>query len=323
MQLDGHTKLPSLTDRANPFVDHVFDGRGEWLRFVLLAPLLVAQCAIGLSLLATHAFWSGTLALCLGTATLYGCYRPLCWLVCRGMLWTAGVCIEVNGRDEFNAAVATGGAFVVVANHQNLLDPFAVGAAVGPFSPVVKANMASWPFFGTLVRAWKGVFVGRGRGAEADAINRDLDLETRCRLGGIGTDSPPLMVFPEGTCTNGEHVLTFRHGAFAARAPILPIALRWSLGAKLGPGFVHPHSSVALLLLRIMARCGPKRVTITVLPLHVPSAAEVADASGATLARAVERTLATALAVPVSPYTNRDARAFYASLDSQYVARET
>ena len=307
-----------LDDRSNPFVDFTYEGRCEALRFVLLAPLLAVQVTLGLGLFAAHAFFSFALALCLSTAALYWCYTPLCYAICRGIMATGCICVKVEGVEHWKSAAASGDPLVVVANHTNLFDPWAIGCAIGPFSPIVKANMANWPLFGTAVRAWRGIFVGRG----ANASNEGLDLAARCLVPNAGRDVPPLAIFPEGTCSNGEHLLTFRSGAFVARAPILPLALKWTISPTLGPGYVHPHSSVPLFLLRIMAQCSCKRVVVTILPRHVPSAAEAADETGRTLARAVEAKLASALQVPIAPYTNKDARAFYATLDPEYEARE-
>ncbi|GER29281.1 acyltransferase, partial [Striga asiatica] len=39
--------------------------------------------------------------------------------------------------------------------------------------------------------------------------------------------APKMMLFPEGTTTNGDYLLPFKSGAFLSKAPVLPVILRY------------------------------------------------------------------------------------------------
>uniref|UniRef100_A0A7N0UPN6 Phospholipid/glycerol acyltransferase domain-containing protein n=1 Tax=Kalanchoe fedtschenkoi TaxID=63787 RepID=A0A7N0UPN6_KALFE len=40
-------------------------------------------------------------------------------------------------------------------------------------------------------------------------------------------DAPMMMLFPEGTTTNGDYLLPFKTGAFLSKTPVLPVILRY------------------------------------------------------------------------------------------------
>lgn len=39
---------------------------------------------------------------------------------------------------------------------------------------------------------------------------------------------PPLLVFPEGTCVNNEHIVMFKRGAFQLGSSIVPVAIKYN-----------------------------------------------------------------------------------------------
>jgi glycerol-3-phosphate O-acyltransferase 3/4 len=39
---------------------------------------------------------------------------------------------------------------------------------------------------------------------------------------------PPLLVFPEGTCVNNEHIVMFKRGAFSLGTSIVPVAIKFN-----------------------------------------------------------------------------------------------
>lgn len=94
---------------------------------------------------------------------------------------------------------------LLVANHTSWLD-IPVLSALSPLSFVAKHEVDSWPFFGTLARLQRTVFVERRavRAAEGrDDLQRRLDAGDR------------LVLFPEGTSSDGNHVLPFKSAFFA------------------------------------------------------------------------------------------------------------
>ena len=136
-----------------------------------------------------------------------------------------------------------------------------------------------------------------GRGATAA-------LSARARLPGSGVHLPPVLVFPEATCTVGGCLVSFRNGAFVAGVPVLPVTLRYRTPSGFNLSWVAPHSTGGHFL-RSMCTWG-KRVEVDILPLHVPTSGELASASE--FGEAVRGEMAAALGWPaLSGWSVRDA----------------
>ncbi len=95
---------------------------------------------------------------------------------------------------------------IYVCNHSSWADIPAVGGAIrGCF--VAKDDVAAWPIIGTIARLGRTIFVSRNRAGtlrERDEMQAKLD----------GGDA--LILFPEGTSSDGSRVLPFRSAFFAA-----------------------------------------------------------------------------------------------------------
>ena len=124
---------------------------------------------------------------------------------------------------------------------------------------------------------------------------------------------PPAQVFPEGTCTTGNAVVDFKRGAFVGGAPILPVALHYETASGMSAGWVGPLPTPTHVF-RVL--CEPwTAVTVTVLPLHVPTEAERQDVDA--FAAAVQRDMASALQVlslNTLQHANRRVSVFSSSL---------
>jgi 1-acyl-sn-glycerol-3-phosphate acyltransferase len=106
-----------------------------------------------------------------------------------------GIRIQVAGTPVRGMGV------LLLANHTGWLD-IVIFSAVMPLSFVAKTEVASWPFFGTLARLQRTVFVDRTRRSETGAT-RDA-IRERLRAGDT------LVLFPEGTSGDGNAVLPFK-----------------------------------------------------------------------------------------------------------------
>ncbi len=113
---------------------------------------------------------------------------------------------------------------LIVSNHLSYLDvlPF---AAVVPCAFVSKQEVRSWPFLGYLSILANTIYVDRSRGAqtvEAGAAIKDALTGGLC-----------VVLFPEGTSTNGEAMLPFYPSLFEpairAEAPITTAAIFYSV----------------------------------------------------------------------------------------------
>ncbi len=92
-----------------------------------------------------------------------------------------------------------------VANHASYLDVVVLGSLLDA-SFVAKADIADWPFFGMLSKLQRTIFIDRKRGSTHR--QRD-DIGNRLRKG------DNLILFPEGTSSNGSSVLPFRSALFS------------------------------------------------------------------------------------------------------------
>ena len=112
-----------------------------------------------------------------------------------------GIRITVIGKPIQDRGV------LMVANHTSYFD-ILVLSGTARVSFVAKKEVNSWPFFGTMARLQETVFVERERRSSTRAA-RD---EIRDRL----KDGDALVLFPEGTSNDGNHVLPFRSALMGA-----------------------------------------------------------------------------------------------------------
>ena len=158
---------------------------------VLRLVRLVAYCALTLPLMPVQA------AFLLLRSPLAERFPPVYHrLVCRVL----GIVIERQG------AVSGARPTLFVANHTSYLDIEILGASI-PGSFISKADVDGWPLFGWLARLQRTVFIDRKRRSirhQRDAVGARLRAGDR------------LILFPEGTSGNGQHLLPFKSALFGA-----------------------------------------------------------------------------------------------------------
>jgi len=116
------------------------------------------------------------------------------WLhvACALMLRRMGVQLERRGAPPANG--------LICSNHLGYLDILAYAAAV-PCIFVSRSDIRGWPVFGWCAR-WGGtIFVDRQSRASTDRVAR--------QMGEALTSGVPILLFPEGTSTDGSSVLRF------------------------------------------------------------------------------------------------------------------
>jgi lyso-ornithine lipid O-acyltransferase len=114
------------------------------------------------------------------------------------------------GTIRDRAAVARGERPVIfVANHSSWLDIPAIGSVL-PTVFVAKDEVGRWPIMGTISRLGRTIFVSRQR----NNTGRELSEMTN-RL----ADGDNLILFPEGTSSDGGRVLPFLSSFFAIAKP--------------------------------------------------------------------------------------------------------
>jgi 1-acyl-sn-glycerol-3-phosphate acyltransferase len=144
--------------------------------------------------------------------------RRALWLQksCRHVLWAMDIRVHVSGRIPKRG--------LVVSNHLSYLD-IAILSAVMPCFFVAKAEIDRWPYFGRAARSGGTLFLDRSSMASA----RKVAVLIRERL----TLPVSVLLFPEGTSTDGSSVLRFHarlfEPAIIARAPVTAAAIRYEI----------------------------------------------------------------------------------------------
>ncbi len=142
--------------------------------------------------------------------------------VCRML----GLSVRVVGQPA-----PPGAPVVYVSNHSSWLDIPVLGGRLTT-SFISKDDVAGWPIIGTVARLGRTVFVSRQRGATA----RERDEMVKRLAHGDN-----LVLFPEGTSSDGSRVLPFRSSFFAiveggVRPIIQPVSVVYDRLAGLPTG---------------------------------------------------------------------------------------
>jgi lysophosphatidylcholine acyltransferase/lyso-PAF acetyltransferase len=149
-------------------------------------------------------------------------------LTARTILWWAGFLwvkrIRLNLSDYIsdypkNEQLKHKGerAPLIVANHVTWADIIHTGLDA-PVSYVAKAAVKGYPMAGVIAQGLQSVFVDRDNKEARDGIMGLI--ENRVQNIKNGKQLPQLMIFPEGTTTNGQYIISFKKGAFATLAPV-------------------------------------------------------------------------------------------------------
>lgn len=121
------------------------------------------------------------------------------------------VCKIVGIRLNIDGGIAKDQGVLLISNHVSWLD-ITVLSAVAPVSFVAKQEVASWPFVSWLAKLQRSVFVDRTRRNQVG--NKANEIFSRLESG------DHIVLFAEGTSSDGNCVVPFRTALFAAAKPI-------------------------------------------------------------------------------------------------------
>ena len=115
---------------------------------------------------------------------------------------------------------------IIVSNHISWVDIFAHMIYSESPSFLAKKDVANYPIVGVIAKSMQGLFVERELRTNKDFI---IDL-IKSRVNQIkqGSQIPQVLIFPEGTTTNGEYLISFKKGAFLPLAPIKIKCLKYN-----------------------------------------------------------------------------------------------
>ncbi|XP_071731479.1 lysophospholipid acyltransferase LPEAT1-like isoform X2 [Rutidosis leptorrhynchoides] len=165
---------------------------------------------------------------------------------------------ELDANDDSKEKERPG---VIISNHVSHLDILYHMSSSFP-SFVAKRSVGKLPLVGLISKCLGCVYVQRESkssnfkgvsGVVNDRINESLRNKS----------APMMMLFPEGTTTNGDYILPFKTGAFLSKAPVLPIILKYPY-QKFSPAWDTISGFV-------------NYITVLRLPIYYPSQEEKDD----------------------------------------------
>ncbi len=147
-------------------------------------------------------------------------------------LWQSIVCRIFQIKVEIEGHICTQGQTLFVSNHVSYLDIPVMGSIIaGSF--IAKKDVQGWPVFGFLAKLQQTVFISRDR---EDAAQGKKKLDDALGQG------KNLIVFPEGTSTEGVEVFPFKSSLFsiamqenAKNLLIQPLTIKMSIIDKHEP----------------------------------------------------------------------------------------
>lgn len=233
--------------------------------------------------------------------TLYSIYAWLVWSLClvvlglpavlltainpelgfRFVRWAsrlalglAGIRVHVRGAEDVDWTRA----YVVMGNHQSVLDPFVVLPAF-PRRPIAieKVENLRLPVYGWLSRAWGNIPIKRED--REQAIAGVESAKERIAAGhSIG-------IMPEGTRTKDGHIGPFKKGGFhlalGAGADILPFTIKGAYEVMARDGWRVGRSAIEVTFLPPIATTSYSRETLDELIAHVRGVVETHYYAGA------------------------------------------
>ncbi|XP_028078192.1 lysophospholipid acyltransferase LPEAT2-like isoform X3 [Camellia sinensis] len=218
----GPLSMPSSTT-IDPFRSHKpqIEGVYEWLKILICVPIAIVRHLLsGLSLLI------GYVATKLVLHGWKDKQNPMPKWRCR-LMWVTRICarcilfsfgyhwIKRRGRPAPRETAP-----IVVSNHVSYIDPIFFFYELFP-TIVASESHDSIPFVGTIIRAMQVVYVNRSSpSSRKHAVNEIKRKASSDRF-------PRLLLFPEGTTTNGRVLISFQLGAFVPGYPVQPVIVRY------------------------------------------------------------------------------------------------
>uniref|UniRef100_A0A0D9V058 Phospholipid/glycerol acyltransferase domain-containing protein n=1 Tax=Leersia perrieri TaxID=77586 RepID=A0A0D9V058_9ORYZ len=159
----------------------------------------------------------------------------------------------------------------IVSNHVSYLDILYHMSVSFP-SFVAKESVSRLPLVGLISKCLGCIFVQRESKA-SDSKGVSGAVTERVQEVCQDKNCPMMLLFPEGTTTNGDYLLPFKTGAFLARVPVQPVILRYPY-TMFSPAWDSMDGArhVFLLLCQFV-----NYIEVIRLPVYYPSKQEKED----------------------------------------------
>ncbi|XP_047954969.1 lysophospholipid acyltransferase LPEAT1-like isoform X1 [Salvia hispanica] len=157
----------------------------------------------------------------------------------------------------------------IISNHVSYIDILYHMSSSFP-SFVAKRSVSKLPLIGLISKCLGCVFVQREL-KSSDFKGVSGIVTERIREAYQDEFAPRMIIFPEGTTTNGDYLLPFKTGVFLAKAPVQPVILRYPY-RRFSPAWdsISGARHVILLLSQFVNYIEVKR-----LPVYHPSEQEI------------------------------------------------
>jgi len=205
--------------------------------------------------------------------------------------WFLGFRVNIIGQQASRQEAPV----LIVAPHSSFLDVFTIALCYA--SPVARIENSKTWFLWAPQAIGHTIFVDRSspesrERALADIVDRARSEEAW----------PQLLIFSEGTTTNGTHLARFRAGGFRPGVPVQPVTIKYRRSDLCVWTKLQEHRLLHSLLL-IFANPF-NEVTLEFLPVYQPSEQERCDAL--LFARNVQKVMANNLKVSATDFQRED-----------------
>ncbi|XP_034020816.1 lysophospholipid acyltransferase LPCAT4 [Thalassophryne amazonica] len=285
-------------DVPNPFVHELQLSGAQRIKGIILGSILT-PIRIILAILAFIIMWFFALLRVVGlseeelsrpiTGWRQWVFHPIVLLLSRAVFFFAGfLWVKVKGR-RANLKEAP---VLVVAPHSSFLDMLVL-CPTQLAMVMSRSENASLPVIGALLKFNQSLVVSR----QDPESRKKAVTQLKERLSSNGY-WPQMLIFPEGTTTNGKALLKFKHGVFLAGVPVQPVLLhypnqldtvRWTYKGTSWLEVVW-HTTSQLYT----------NMTVEFLPVYEPSDEEKNNPG--LYADNVQKVMANALGIPATDY---------------------
>ncbi|KAL8141155.1 hypothetical protein V2J09_007176 [Rumex salicifolius] len=186
---------------------------------------------------------------------------------------------EVEGNDQSKESERPG---AIVSNHVSYLDILYHMSSSFP-SFVAKKSVSKLPLVGLISFTKSNIPVLYSKCLGCVYVQREYKSSDFLGVSGVVTErvreahedkqAPFMMLFPEGTTTNGNFLLPFKTGAFLARVPVLPVILKYPY-RRFSPAWDSMAGARHVILLLCQFA---NYIEVTRLPVYYPSKEEKND----------------------------------------------
>ncbi|XP_021717600.1 lysophospholipid acyltransferase LPEAT2-like [Chenopodium quinoa] len=219
--VEGFSDHPSTS--ADPFRNHTLkiDGVYEWIKILICIPIAAIRLVFfGLTLLVGYV---ATLIALQGwkdrNSPMPRWRSNLMWVTrfcSRCILFSFGYhWIRRKGRPAPREIAP-----IIVSNHVSYIDPIFYFYELFP-TIVASDSHDSMPVVGTIIRAMQVIYVNRFSPSSRKHAVNEIKRKASCNR------FPRVLLFPEGTTTNGRFLLSFQMGAFIPNHPIQPVVVHY------------------------------------------------------------------------------------------------